>query len=113
MLVLEAVVLPGLGVAQLRIDLVRVLLLAVVSELIQRVGVARRVAYPVGGGRPPILRCTDLVSALALQVLLLADQTDHGAMWNWPLTARDARADRLVEIDNASGALQRVAPEAV
>ena len=49
--------------------------------------------------------------ALTVQVLLI--QADLGAMRNWPLAPRDSRADRLVEIDDASSTLQGVAPEAV
>ena len=111
-LILEAVVLPGLRVAQLRIHLVRVLLLAVVAELVELVGVATGDAHPVRCRGPAVLRRADLVATLTVQVLLV-HKTDLGAVGSRSLAPRDAGTDRLVDIDDASGALQRVTPEAV
>jgi hypothetical protein len=87
-----------------------VLLLAIVTELIEGVGIAR--CADCGG--PSILpgSATMLVAAAsALQAMLLADQAYH--VRYWALTARDAGTNRLVEVDQAAAALQRVPPQTV
>lgn len=58
------------------------LLLAVVAELIGLV----QVPQTVGSRRPAVLRCANLVSALAVQVLLVR-QANLGAVRSWSLTA--------------------------
>lgn len=111
-LIHEGVVFPWLGVSQLSIaHLIGVL--AVVAELVQLVRVCTRVAQPVCGRLPAVLRSADLVPSLAMRILLLTYQTDHGPLSHWSLTSGYARANGLVEIHNTSGALQRVTPETI
>lgn len=89
-LLVEAVVLPWLGVAMLVV--LRVLLLAVVAEFVHVVGIARGCAHSTssasGGTSILLTGSVYLVTASALQAVLLAHEAYN--VRNWALTAGDA-----------------------
>lgn len=87
-LLVEAVVLPWLGVAMLVV--LRVLLLAVVAEFVHVVGIAGGCTHSSASGGTSILLTGSvyLVTASALQAVLLAHEAYN--VRNWALTAGDA-----------------------